>query len=369
MFMFNDENSTVPGEDEEVLEETSAEVEEPDAADPDEGTDDGWPDAVDLPWWRRRRFLLMAGLGVAAAVVVVALAAVLLGGGGDAGDAGGADETAAEIDFSAAEVDQGPVAGDVDALGAAIAALEPADRVALLTSLGMSEEAAASVAAPEQGWRLNRDAADLPTNLKPWARHAMTSGLMSGVGSGEGGATLGLVAKDVLASLGPAVWPMVQADQTLRRIFTQSLVDWDYWGTQSELLVLETYLNAAAEASLDVERRVGEAEFGLSAQTRQYVRDALAGLEPLLQGRDIAVQVNSAFADGRSWDTLEPTERSRLGRLAGQEIFESLSEFDRVMMRYGCSVCGELYRNPPDASPTSALVGEGALSGGDHGGV
>ena len=69
------------------------------------------------------------------------------------------------------------------------------------------------------------------------------SGAMSG-GNSEGGTTLGLVAQDVLASLGPAVWPMVQADQTLRRIFTQSLVDWDYWGTQGDLLVLETYLDA-----------------------------------------------------------------------------------------------------------------------------
>ena len=312
-------------------------------------------EGYETPPWRQRRFLMLAG-GLLA--VVVALVGVLLfvsGGDGTESAADGAVVDAiGEIEFDVEEVEVGPAPGDVASLGQAITALGDADRVALLQQLGVSaEEAEEAAGVAERRWGLNTDAAEVPTGLKPWEQYAWMTGTMSG---GEGGRskTLGLVAQNVLASLGPAVWPMVQADQTLRRIFTQSLVEWDYWGTQGDLLVLDTYLDAAAEASLEAESRLGEADAGVSAQTRRYVRDTLRGLDPLVRGRDIAVELNESFADGRGWDTLEPSERSRLGRLAGQEIFEALSDFDRVMMNYGCSVCGELYRNPPDESPSSA---------------
>ncbi len=357
--MFN-VNEEVLGGDENVVEESVGE--ETEAPVGDEEEEEEYLYETEGPWWRERRFLFIAG-GFVAVLVVLVAAVLILSGGDDAETASELDnvEAVGGIEFDVEELDPAAAVGDVASLGDAISALDELDRVALLRALGFSEEAAESVGRPDRPWRLNDDAADVPTDLRPWERYAMTSGAMSGLES-EGGMTLGLVAQDVLASLGPAVWPMVQADQTLRRIFTQSLVDWDYWGTQDDLLVLETYLDAAAEASLDVEKRVSDADFGLSAQTRRYVRDTLQGLEPLLRGRDIAVELNEAFADGRGWDTLEPSERSRLGRLAGQEIFESLSEFDRVMMSYGCSVCGELYRSPPDGAPSSAVPanGEGA---------
>lgn len=358
MFNANEENLVV---DENVVEEGIGEETDAPAGGAGEEEADG------LPWWRERRFMFIAG-GFAAVVTVLVIVVLLLSGGDDVDTASVVDgvevldsESDGGIEFDIEDVEPGPVAGDVASLGEAIAVLDEADRVALLQVLGLSEEDASAVGAPDRPWRLNDAAVDIPTGLTPWHRFAMTSGGMSGLES-SGGMTLGHVAQDVLASLGPAVWPMVQADQTLRRIFTQPLVGWDYWGTQGELLVLETYLAAAAEASLDVEQSVSEAEFGLSAQTRSYVRDTLKGLQPLLRGRDIAVEMNEAFADGRGWDTLEPSERSRLGRLAGQDIFEALSDFDRVMIAYGCSVCGELYRNPTGDVPSSAVPanGEGA---------
>ena len=357
MFNADEENLVV---DENVVEEGIGE--EADAPAGGSGEDE----AEGLPWWRERRFMFIAG-GSAAVVIVLVIVVLLLSGGDDLDTASVEDggevvdgESIGDIEFNIEDVEAAPGAGDVASLGEAIAVLDEADRVALLQMLGLSEEDAAAVG-ELRPWRLNEAAVDIPTGLTPWHRWAMTSGGMRNQESG-GGTTLGHVAQDVLASLGPVVWPMVQADQALRRIFTQPLVGWDYWGTQGDLLVLETYLEAAAEASLDVELSVSEAEFGLSAQTRSYVRDTLKGLEPLLRGRDIAVEMNEAFADGRGWDTLEPSERSRLGRLAGQEIFEALSDFDRVMMSYGCSVCGELYRNPTGDAPSSAVPasGEGA---------
>ena len=362
MFNANEENLVV---DENVVEESIGE----DAAWPEGGagedeTDDGWEQETDgLPWWRKRRFMFIAG-GFAAVVIVLVIVVMLLSGGDDVDTASGVDggevvdsESVGGIEFDVEDVEAAPAAGDVVSLGEAIAVLDEADRVALLQMLGLSEEDAAAVGVLDP-WRLNKAAVDIPTGLTPWHRAAIKGGLMRGRESG-GGMTLGHVAQDVLASLGAVVWPMVQADQALRRIFTQPLVGWDYWGTQGDLLVLDTYLDAAAVASLDVERSVSEAEFGLSARTRSYVRDTLKGLEPLLRARDIAVEMNEAFADGRGWDTLEPSERSRLGRLAGQEIFEALSDFDRVMMAYGCSVCGELYRNPTGGAPSSAVPASG----------
>ena len=352
--MFNGNEEALGGEDNVVGEDGQYE-EDLESGEQDEGGEEEPEFEVDgTPPWRQRRFLIMAGGLLAVVVVLVGVLVVVSGGDETENPVGGVGgDEIREIDFEVEEVEAGLATGDVESLGQAIAELDDAGRVALLQQLGISPEEAAEAGVVERRWGLNTDAAEVPTGLKPWEQYAFLTGGMSG-GEGGGGMTLGLVAQDLLASLGPVVWPMVQADQTLRRIFTQSLVDWDYWGTQGDLLVLETYLDAAGEASLEAEKRLSEADTGVSAQTRRYVRDTLRGLEPLLRGRDIAVELNDSFADGRGWDTLEPSERSRLGRLAGQEIFEALSDFDRVMINYGCSVCGELYRNPPDDLPRSA---------------
>lgn len=358
--MFNANANTEENEERRVPGEGAGAEDEEEGAEP--GEEDGdedeyeWGEEDRVPLWKRRN--VQVGTGAVAAVVVVLLIVLFVVRSGGSDEAV-AEETAAleEIEFNLEEVpvDVAVVVADVPALAESIAALTVDERVELLETLGVSEERAREVVEAGEAWGLNRWASDVPTDVRPWERYAMISGAMSGIGS-EGSGSLGLVAQDVLGSLGPAVWPMVQADQTLRRVFTQSLVDWDYWGTQGELLVLDRYLEAASEASEEVKSRVAE-EVSLTAQTRQYIEMVLGGLEPLQRGRNIAFEVNEAFADGRGWDTLDPAERSRLGRLAGQEIFEALSEFDGVMMRHGCSACGELYRNPPQGSPTSSAPG------------
>ena len=133
--------------------------------------------------------------------------------------------------------------------------------------------------------------------------------------------------------LGPRLWIYTQVWFHVRRTISVEVSEWDVSVFAHDLERAEALLESAPE-------RTDHSSMG---EVGTVVRSYADSIEAGMSGIDRAVR---HLAEARSileWEEVGPPERSRFIRLS-REVEYLLDEFDGAMSAYGCSVCGELFR-------------------------
>ncbi len=133
--------------------------------------------------------------------------------------------------------------------------------------------------------------------------------------------------------LGPRLWIYTQVWFHVRRVVSVEVSEWDAAVFGYDLERAEALLESFPD-------RVGYSSMG---EVGPVVRSYADSIEAGMSGVDQAVV---HLAEARSileGEEFGPLERGRLIRLS-REVEYLLDEFDSAMSVYGCSVCGELFR-------------------------
>ena len=293
-------------------------------------------------WFRRRRRILMvAGLVGILAGVVLLLFMTVFSGSGDEGLAEADQGQSPAIEFG---ISDGPVSPDgVGGAGSVVVAggigVEGSDVSGQNGQVGIAPTSEA-FSAP---WMLSAGSTDA-TSLQPWAQSGSNLDqvpLVSEVGAESRSAPLSLVSASYLYRLGPPVWHMVRAEIAMRMVASQSLTTWDYEWTRVRLRDIKEQLRWVDDQFEEL-----ESPEAVSHRVEKYSESVMDGVDFLDEALDILEEVNQAYGDDEGWDDFTSGQRERVSRLVTQTFYAEVDAFGALMGTYGCSICGELYRNP-----------------------
>ena len=143
-----------------------------------------------------------------------------------------------------------------------------------------------------------------------------------------------------LRQAGRGIWQAVTAWVMLREVVYRDSEDWDRQDVSVKLALAKENLQSAA-ARLDTLQGVSE---GVDPVVVGYVNRLRDAVVLLSAGRERLSQVYEQLWDAEGLpQELTVDERERLGALERRSRDE-LGEFSDLMSRYGCSICGEFFR-------------------------
>lgn len=139
-------------------------------------------------------------------------------------------------------------------------------------------------------------------------------------------------------SLGPRLWLYTQVWFDLGRVMETDLADWGPGELALELERMRRRLEEAPE----------RANYSSMDDVGLVVRSYADSLEEGMRGVDLAVSNLSRAQDLLAEAAAQEAGLTSVQRIDllqwGREVERRLVEFDAVMSAYGCSVCGELFR-------------------------
>lgn len=145
---------------------------------------------------------------------------------------------------------------------------------------------------------------------------------------------------DHLLGLGEALWDHTKAWLHMRELLALSLSDWSVSGAGFHISESARHLETYGDRD---SRRYGRDRLGEVVATYTDTLEAgMAGVRQASLKLEQAWHVLSRSPSGLMVD-LPFEDRERVAQLA-REAESGLTEFDNAMSRYGCSVCGELFR-------------------------
>ncbi len=217
-----------------------------------------------------------------------------------------------------------------------------------LAQLGFTPPATAPDPAAPAGPGNNSAA---PPGAAPWTSFAQSGGVEQDPlpRTAAPAAAPSLIEIDVIYRLGPATWHRIQAHVMMQQLSIQPLSEWDASYSAGRLALAQGHLERAAAASSPVEQDLQNDALNLATRVREYVAMMLDGQRHLEDAYDLLAEMQRALdgnADG--WYGLTEEERGQLNRIASDDLLQALFAFDRIMQTYGCSICGEVYRQPAE---------------------
>ena len=258
----------------------------------------------------RKRVLLFAGIAVALMLVVIGGCRLLAAGGGEGSEGGGAEAEAVMLEEGEVEI-----------------------RVAATVEAMRPDDTPTPVPTPDIAATLQ---AEMEANREKSVRIMKLSPLDS---DDVRNPYLNKVEMAYMMNLGRGVWSYTKVWFLLRELVAEDVLDWSHLDVEYRLAEVDDYIGKNRE---DFRSRgsdsVGEV---VGAYIDEVYKGMLALRESVNRLEDVSEllgQVESGLARD-----LELSEREELGRIV-RELELGLEEFDAVMVRYGCSVCGELVR-------------------------
>ena len=147
---------------------------------------------------------------------------------------------------------------------------------------------------------------------------------------------------EYLSGMGPLLWNYVQVWMHVRQVLSLDTEEWSLGVLEYHLGVAELILEATPDVSYPRSGEVGEV-------VRAYVERLVEGTYGIERGvvkLGDALDIMSMVESGVGLD-LEFAEREALRKIS-REVTEELAVFDDAMGKYGCSICGELFRVRPE---------------------
>lgn len=141
-----------------------------------------------------------------------------------------------------------------------------------------------------------------------------------------------------LNDMGGMLWSHTKVWMHLRHLLFLDVADWSHEVVEYHYLESKEFLEQAEDVRSRRDYELGEVVESYGNTIHEGMRGVSEGVrylgeaERLLEGSDSGLSSDLSFED-----------REELGKLARQ-VERSLGEFDDAMSRYGCSVCGELFR-------------------------
>ena len=273
-----------------------------------------------------RTRILAAGalLGVAVLVFVVFTA---LGGGGD-GDGDADDPLTSQMIFDdppSAEGGGGAAAVMVDesVVEARVAATVEALEQAVTVVPTQTPDIAATFQA-EMADR--RERADRVLKLHPLDKDVSRNPYLNGV------------ELRYLSDMGLVLWSNTKAWMHVRRVLFVEVADWS-------VPLLEYHVSEAKAALEEGKEGRSRRDYELGEVVEAYGRTINEGMTGIADAvtRLAEAQVILLGSDSGLSSDLSYEDREKLGQLKRQ-VERDVGEFDDAMSRYGCSVCGELFR-------------------------
>ena len=157
--------------------------------------------------------------------------------------------------------------------------------------------------------------------------------------SGGGSGVLNEADYAYVQSIGPAVFPAVQAHLLLEGLLVQLPTSWDDPSHARELTRIGAEIH---EAQTRTDRVVGNLE-GVSEELRVYGRNLQDGLKHLAEAHLYVNAGVGMVTDAGGWNALTRDQRETLDELYWAGSGE-LREFQSLLERHGCLACGEVYR-------------------------
>ena len=275
--------------------------------------------------WLRESRVRMIGAGAAAAlVVVIIIAVVAMGGDGEP-----------EIDYSAAlavPIAPGLTEEEVDErVQQTIAAQAPTD------TPEPTVDVPATLVAAEEAARATRAATTGGVNSPGFAPTASPA-------ESAGAHRYGLSETDkrYLSGLGLPVWFSTRIHLEMQRMFR--LHQREFVNTDEARRVLE-WMEVDVDRALREVKSLDSLRGSLSPEVRSY---GVYVEELILLNRDAVSKFRTMYhganeEEGLVYDDLTDAARSEIDNVYF-DVKELLRDYQRGMQRYGCSVCGELYR-------------------------
>ena len=141
-----------------------------------------------------------------------------------------------------------------------------------------------------------------------------------------------------LSNLGEGLWAHTKVWFLMRELLATDPLEWNHLDVEYRLAEASEYLSDEEDFRPGRSSSVGEV-------VKAYIDEVDRGMEGLRQKVDVlknASQLLAGVDSGLARD-LDLDDREKLAVLV-RELEEGMEDFDRVMGRYGCSVCGELFR-------------------------
>ncbi len=141
-----------------------------------------------------------------------------------------------------------------------------------------------------------------------------------------------------LEDLGGVLWANAKAWMHIRRVLFVEVADWSLPLLEFHVSEGELFLKEGDEYRSRRDYELGEVVEAYGDTIYEGMEGIKEGLERLSEAEDILAESDSGLSSDLSYE-----DREELGRLKRQAE-RDLGEFDDAMSRYGCSVCGELFR-------------------------
>lgn len=147
---------------------------------------------------------------------------------------------------------------------------------------------------------------------------------------------------EYLSGMGPVLWNYVQVWMHMRQVLSVDISEWSLGLLEYHLGVSSGILDATPSVEHPGSGDVGEVVRAYIARLVEGTYGVERGVVRLEHALDILSRVES----GVGMD-LEFVDREELGQIA-RDVRVDLAVFDDSMSKYGCSICGELFRVRPE---------------------
>ena len=267
----------------------------------------------------KRLMLLVAGVVVIGAFTLVVL--MTLGGGGDDGDDLG-EQMVFEDDGSVTQgggvlVDAMSVAERVEAT---LEAMEPTATPVPPTP---TPDIAATFEAELEG---RRERTERILKLHPLDKDVVRNPYLNDA------------ELEYLSDLGVVLWSHTKAWLHLRRVLFVDVTEWSHRNVEYHYLEAKSFLAEAEGAESRRDYELGEVVEGYGVTIEEGMRGIANAVRYLGEAERLLRDSESGLIADLSYE-----DREELGQLS-RKVEKNLGDFDDAMSRYGCSVCGELFR-------------------------
>ena len=141
---------------------------------------------------------------------------------------------------------------------------------------------------------------------------------------------------DYLEKLGPPMWAHAQVWLLLREVLR---VEHVYWRVDD----LSRILKEIKEILLSPEAQFNADQFGVSPLVLAYGEEVQDAFESMREAARRMEEAESLLRDMSMQGILNESQADRL-LIVENDVNSALWEYHRTISRYGCSVCGELFR-------------------------
>ena len=141
-----------------------------------------------------------------------------------------------------------------------------------------------------------------------------------------------------LSDLGGVLWSNTKAWMHVRRVLFLDVGDWSYEVLDFHVSEADLFVVEGRERRTSRDYELGD----IVAAYGRVVQEGVAGVGDAVESLKEARTILADSETGLGTD-LPFEDRERLRQLS-REAEKAIGEFDDAMSRYGCSVCGELFR-------------------------